>query len=390
MKMMRIGLPARIVAVVVLASTYAASGSGAAFAQGQKNPPTPAKKNPLLKLAQPWPSAETLKERHAASEALPLFASADPLPITLAADFKAVTKDRDPNSTQRFPGELRTTRADGRIDVLHVKLGTRGHFRLMPRNCDMPPLRVEFAKEELKGTVFEGQSWLKFGTYCQDSADYEQYTLKESLAYSVYNLLTHKSFRVRLAKATYVDSKSGKTIANRYGLFLEHDADVARRMEGRIVGLQRLVFKDLDPDTLNLMMVFEYMIGNTDYSIYVQHNVRVVQMPDRTLHPVPYDFDISGFVNPPYAIPARGLIIKTVKDRLYRGPCQTPEQINPILANFIAKKDRVMELFDSVPDLNREARREARDYIDDFYSTIKNDRNAKRLFTDNCSKAAGM
>jgi hypothetical protein len=358
--------------------------------QAPAKPTVPAKKNPLLKLAQAWPSAEILKERHAEAEGRPLFASADVLPITIAADFRTVNKDRDPNSTQRFPAELRTTRPDGRIDVLHVKLGTRGHFRLMARNCEFVPLRVEFANAELNGTVFEGQTWLKLGTHCQDNADYEQYTLKEYLTYKIFNLLTPKSFRARLVKAIYVDSKSGKTIANRYGLFLESDNDVARRMEGRTVGIPRVVFSDVDPDTLSLMMVFEYMIGNTDYSIYALHNVVLVQTPDRKLYSVPYDFDISGLVHPPYAIPDRNLMIKSVIDRMYRGPCRTPELINPILANFNAKKDQVMALYESLPDLKKEMRREAKDYLDEFYSTIKNDRNVKRLFNEGCAKREGM
>src|SRR5438067_7680635 len=274
--------PRRILAAAALASLVAAPAyvvAGSDEPQATTSKQTPPKKTPYAKLAQPWPSAEVLKTRHASSDALPLFASDEVLPITIAADFRLVNKDRDPNSTQRFPGELRTTRPDGRIDVLHVKLGTRGHFRLMPRNCDFVPLRVEFVKDEVKGTVFDGQSWLKLGTHCQNSGDYEQYTLKEYLTYKMFNLLTQKSFRVRLVKGTYVDEKSGKTVATRYGLFLEHDNDVARRMEGRIIGIPRVVFADLDQDMLTLMMVFEYMIGNTDFSIFANHNVRLVQTP---------------------------------------------------------------------------------------------------------------
>ena len=384
--MMRIGVTVLLLLAASYAPSNVASGASRAVAPPAQKPSPPPKKNPLLKLAEPWPSAEVLKERRAKSEALPLFAGTDALPITIAADFRAVTKDRDPESKKRFDAELRTTRADGRIDVMHVKLGTRGHFRLMPRNCDMPPLRVEFAKNEVKGTIFDGQSWLKLGTHCQDTADYEQYTLKEYLTYKIYNLVTDRSFRTRLVKTTFVDSKNGKTIASRYGLFLEHDNDVARRMEGRTVELPRLVFKDVDTDTLSLMMVFEYMIGNTDYSIWALHNVRVVQRPDRTLYPIPYDFDISGIVHPPYAVPATGLPIRSVLDRYYRGPCVTPAKLNPILANFIARKDQVMALYDSLPDLKKDVRNEAKDYLDDFYSTIKSDKNTKRVFTENCSK----
>src|SRR5213079_225449 len=98
------------------------------------------------------------------------------------------------------------------------------------------------------------------------------------------NLLTPRSVRARLAKITYVDSATDKTIGTRYGIFLEDDSDVARRMEGRTVQLPRVLFKDVDADTLETMMVFEYMIGNTDFSLYALHNVIFVQTPDRSLY----------------------------------------------------------------------------------------------------------
>ena len=131
--------------------------------------------------------------------------------------------------------------------------------------------------------------------------------LREQLAYALLNFVTPQSFRARLARATYVDAKNGKTVAARYAIFIEHENDVARRLGGRIVELPRLTFKDVDAAALNNMMLFNYMIGNTDFSLYTLHNVRVVQDRERTLFTVPYDFDLSGFVSPPYAIPDRRL-----------------------------------------------------------------------------------
>ena len=114
-------------------------------------------------------------------------------------------------------------------------------------------------------------------------------------------MVTHKSFRARLAKVNYVDHATGQSTGTRHAMFIEDETDVAKRMEGRIVELPRLLFKDVDTDTLMPMMLFEYMIGNTDFSIYALHNVELVQRPDKSIHPVPYDFDISGLVHPPYA-----------------------------------------------------------------------------------------
>jgi len=327
-----------------------------------------------------------VRERRRDAEGRRLFQSSDPLRFTLTADFRTVNKERDPGSTRRFPAVLRIAGDDGQDRSIPVKLRTRGHFRLMSRNCSFVPLRVEFPRQEAEGTVFEGAGSLKLGTHCEDDQDYEQYTLREYLAYRIFNLLTPRSFRARLAKATHVDSTSGKTLATRYAMFIESEGDVARRLEGRIVPLPRTLFRDLDPETLTLMMLFEYMIGNTDFSIFALHNVRLVQDQARVLHPIPYDFDLAGVVNARYAVPDRQLHIATVLERLYRGPCRTVADLQPFLAAFRAKKADVMAVVDAVPDLDKASRRKAREYLEDFYRTINQPGSVKSQLVDKCAK----
>jgi hypothetical protein len=358
----------------------------AANAQEAANPKKQ-KKNPLAKLAEPWPDAEKVRERRQAAEGRRLFQSSDPLRFTLTADFRTVNKDRDPASTRRFPAVLRIVGGDGQDRSIPVKLRTRGHFRLMARNCSFVPLRVEFPRQEVEGTVFEGAGSLKLGTHCEGDQEYEQYALREYLAYRIFNLLTPRSFRVRLAKATHVDSTSGKTLATRYAMFIESEGDVARRLEGRIVPLPRTLFRNLDPETLTLMMLFEYLIGNTDFSIFALHNVRLVQDQARVLYPIPYDFDLSGVVNARYAVPDRKLRIETVRDRLYRGPCRTVEDLRPFLAAFRARKADVMATVDAVPDLDQDSRRKTREYLEDFYRTIDRSGSVKSQLMDKCAKS---
>jgi hypothetical protein len=345
------------------------------------------KKNPLAKLAEPWPDAEKMRERRRDAEGRRLFQSSDPLRFTLTADFRTVNKERDPASTRRFPAVLQIVGDDGQGRSIPVKLRTRGHFRLMSRNCSFVPLRVEFPRQEVEGTVFEGVGSLKLGTHCEGDQEYEQYTLREYLAYRIFNLLTPRSFRARLAKATHVDSTSGKTLATRYAMFIESEGDVARRLEGRIVPLPRTLFRNLDPETLTLMMLFEYMIGNTDFSIFALHNVRLVQDQTRVLYPIPYDFDMSGVVNARYAAPDRQLHIETVLDRLYRGPCRTMEDVEPFLVAFRAKKADVMAVVDAVPDLDKTSRRKAREYLEDFYRTIEHTGSVKSQLVEKCAKS---
>lgn len=357
----------------------------------QQDPGAPKqKKDPRVKLAEPWPEADKLRERSEDAAARRLFASEEPLAFTLTADFKAINKDRNPNSVKRFPATLALAGDDGQERVLNVDLRSRGHSRLV-YNCGFVPIRVEFPpKAETKGTPFAKQEELKLGTHCHGSKEYEQYALREYLSYKIFNLFTPRSFRARLAKARYVDVKSGELLFDKYAMFLEAEADVARRLEGRIATLPRVVFRDLEQDSLTLMMLFEYMIGNTDFSIYALHNVRLVQDQKRTLFAVPYDFDYGGLVDARYAVPAKALNLKTVLERAYRGPCRTLEELQPHVASFLEKKPQVMALIDSVPGFDNGSRRHTKAYLEQFYETIGNRGSLKRELVDGCSKRAGM
>ena len=359
-------------------------------AQSSMPPSAHGKKNPLLKLAEPWPDADALEARRAEAEARPLFQSTDPVEFTLTANFSAINKDRRPESTTRYPGVITVAGRDGSPRNIHVKLSARGHFRRMARNCSVVPLRVEFPKAGTAGTVFDGQTTLKLGTGCENSKEYEQITLREYLQYPMFNLVTPLSFRARLARATYADETSTKKSAARYALFIEHENDVARRAEGRVVELRRVIFKDLEDDTLTRMMLFEYMIGNTDMSIWALHNVRLVQKPDRTLIAVPYDFDLSGFVHAPYASPDRRLGLRTVVERMYRGPCRTTGEFDAAAAAFRAKRAEMVALVDSVRDLEPAVRGEVKAYVETFFRTIDKPASIRRSFVDGCKPQPTM
>jgi len=346
----------------------------------------PPKKNPLLKLAEPWPEDDVLLARRTEATSRKLFQVVEPLEFTLTSDFSALNKERNPESTKRFPGTLAV--AGGK--ELPVQLGSRGHLRLNTRTCEFVPIRVEFPKEGIEDTPFEGQTNLKLGTHCQNDKEFDQYVLREYLAYRVSNLVTPRSFRARLARATYVDVKSKKTISTHNALFLEHDNDVARRLGGRDVSLPRIEFKDLDPDALTTMMLLNYMIGNTDYSIYALHNVKIVQDKKRTLIPVPYDNDMSGWVKPPYAIPDPRLRIRSVTDRLYRGPCRTVEEFSTAAEPFRAKKADMFALIDGQKELGGSHKSEVKDFLESFFKAIESPESIKKTFVNGCKPLPTM
>jgi hypothetical protein len=151
------------------------------------------------------------------------------------------------------------------------------------------------------------------------------------------------------------------------------------------------MFKDVDADALTMAMVFEYMVGNTDFSIYALHNVVLVRNQARTIYTVPYDFDMSGLVNASYAIPDKAFGIKTVRDRLYRGPCRPLDALEPVLARFREQKDAIYALYDSLPELDRSQRNDARDYLDEFYRMLDREGSVRGTFvTGQCTTKPAM
>jgi hypothetical protein len=355
-------------------------------AQAQQNP---AKKDPIAKAGEPWPDAKQLADRRVTAENLPLFRNQDTLAFTFTSDFTAINRDRDSDSTKRFPGTIQVP-GDGGVQPIPVQVSARGHARRDPRVCSVVPIRLEFVKKDVAGTVFEGQRDLKLVTHCDNSSEGEQNVLAEYLTYRIFNLYTPRSFRARLVKVTYLDPKGAKSPTPRYGMLLENDEDVARRMEGRLYTVPNRLFNFIEPDSLMLMVLLQYMIGNTDYSIMALHNVKLVQVKDLTIYPLTYDFDYSGFVNTGYGAVDKRLGLSSVRERMYRGPCKTMQEFAPYLNRIVAKKDEVLALIDQIPDMKPARRKDARDYLSEFFATASNPGKAKRAFVDNCVKAVGM
>ena len=360
------------------ADSRQASTAGAAPAARVATPPTDS-----------WADAASLSEHRVAAEGRALFASSEPLVFTLMADFNAVQRDRALTSTTTFPATAVVSSIGGGDQSFPLRIRTRGNSRRKPGLCTFAPLRLEFDANPV-GTVFEGHTDLKLGTHCRDTDLFEEYVLREYAVYRMHNVLTPRSFRARLAHVRYVDAKSKKVVAARAGLFIEDDDDVARRLEGRASNMLRVPFFRTDMDTTMLMTLFEYMIGNTDMSILALHNVRLVETPSGGFFPIPYDFDSSGVVNARYARPGPQLRLASVRERLYRGPCRTGQQLEEYFTRFRAARAEMLGVYDKVPNMNRQYVREARAYLDEFFRTITRPDRVTRAFIDGCGGRAGM
>jgi hypothetical protein len=315
-------------------------------------------------------------------EPAPIFTAEGPIAFTITANYDQLRHDRKQEAPWRWASVTVTDSAEGKVE-LPLKVRTRGIWRM--NKCDLPPLRLDFVKSTAKQTVFAKLDKPKLVMHCRDNEEYEQYVLQEFQLYRIYNLLTKYSNRVRLARVTYADSGSGKVLATRWA-FLEEEPDaVAYRVGGMLVKQKGAGPADLEPNADALFALFEYFIGNTDWSVNGLHNVELIDTALGYI-PVAYDFDFSGAVNARYATTDPSLPIHRVRDRLYRGYCVPDESYAPAFELFNAKKDSIYALYrDSLGQLLKGDRvKETLEYFDDFYKTIKDPRVAKHEIKDRC------
>jgi len=320
-----------------------------------------------------------------AADLAPLFASHDLLELTLEADLDRLEDDRQQDSEER-PGALLVPGADGQPVKLDLQVRTRGNFRLQRRTCAMPNLRLNFKKQQAEGTVFEGQDKLKLVGYCRDRDNFEQNALEEYLVYRTYNLLTDVSFRVRLARITYQDVNGKKKPVTRYGFLIEDDDALAARLGGQMIEVAAAPAMAMEGEAQVRTALFQYMVGNTDWSMVQFHNFTLVRLEDGKHVAVPYDFDWSGLVDASYAVPDPSLGTRDVKERVYRGFCRPEVDMEAVYAFFNEKREAIYELYRNQPGLEEGNVRRALRYLDDFYDTINSNRRG-RAIENNCRKA---
>jgi hypothetical protein len=310
-----------------------------------------------------------------------LFQSTAPLEMTIETDLKDFVRTRKRDAPLR-DATLTYTDSAGQKHVLPMKIGTRGNFRLQARNCSFPPVRLAF--DSTKGTEFAGQDKIKLVARCQSNDEFEQYILQEYNLYRIYNLLTPYSFHARLARTTFVDAQKKEPSITMWTFMIEDDGDMARRNAGVIFDVKGALWSDLDPTITGIMSLFEYFIGNTDWSAGGLHNVKLVRDQFMNVRPVAYDLDWSGVISARYARPDGRLPIKTVRERLYRGPCMTEDEIAAIHQIFVEKKDAIWALYTGFAPMDEGVKKRTLEYFEDYYKLMDDKRRMKREIIDAC------
>lgn len=316
----------------------------------------------------------------------PLFASDTPIRIKVQGPIGYIARSMA-RSTDPQPGTLTLL---GPAETHPIQLSARGLSRRTGGICDFPPLRVELTQKPAATSLFAGQKRLKLVTHCKSSPGHQQYVLLEYAAYPMFNALTPLSFKARLATVDYADP-SGKAMTTRWGFFLEDIDDVRKRNGlGKANVGPRIMASQLEPTQAARVALFEYMIGNLDWSMRAGpadeeccHNTKLLAGPANALVPIAYDWDYSGLVDAPYAIPPKQVRVRNVRQRHYMGYCRHSAQVVAAAAEMRGKRGAMEAALSQVPGLEERTKRKALSYLSGFFEEIATDASVRaNLFKD--------
>jgi hypothetical protein len=228
--------------------------------------------------------------------------------------------------------------------------------------------------------------------HCRDNSElYEQGVIREYLAYRVLNLLTDVSYRVRLARVTYIDSEGKHKNRIRYAFFIEHKNRMSKRLGLAEIKTPGIRTEQLEGPYSDLTSLFQFLIGNTDFSPIAGprgedccHNTTLFGNEGGPIHAVPYDFDMAGIVNAPYAEPNPKFNLKNVRQRLYRGRCLYNTYLDDSVRALQEHHDAIYALIDGQPELVPRTRNQIRDFLEEFYEIIASDERIRRRITSKC------
>jgi hypothetical protein len=326
-----------------------------------------------------------------AAERAPLFQDDTSLKAVLTAPIVQAYSQRDQDVRIYFPGHWTYINSDGESQRLDVSIRTRGNFRR--EFCTFPPLQLNFKKSQVKGTLFKGQDKLKLVAPCQQGVASQQEVLKEYLAYRIFEILTDRSFGTRLIRLSYIDSDEKRAPRTDLAFVIEDDGDVAKRLKVDQLRVSYNEFHQLDQPTTALLDLFQFLIGNNDYSVlkgpegdYCCHNTEMFvdeQTADSRIT-VPFDFDMSGIVHADYAAPPSHIPVKTVRIRYFRGLCQPADVLDATVAHVKSKRDEILAMIEGTEELSTLSKSRTLSYIRSFFAILDNEARVDKEVLGRC------
>jgi len=312
-----------------------------------------------------------------------IFEGEDPLEMTLTFDLKKYQREKD--KEEYMPVELLLHVNDTFEVAKSVRIKSRGQFR--KSHCNFPPFWLNIRKANVVNIHLQEVVRMKVVTHCKASISYEDYVLTEYLAYQIYNILSPFSFRVRLIRMKYVDTGRKNKVTEGWAFMIEPEEMMAERKGGSVVKSDQLGMVHCRQHEILLVSLFEYMIGNADYSVAGRHNIKLLGMPgfgSQGYTPVPYDFDYSGIVNAYYAVPGENLNITKVTQRYFLGPCADEQAYQETIQYLEEHREEILDLVHNNTYLDEKAKNRVIAYIEAYYSSADSPGFVKQKLKSTC------
>jgi len=267
------------------------------------------------------------------------------------------------------PAELKVVGKDS-THQFDLEISRRGVTR--KKICDFPPIKLKFPKKNLTAQGLSKFNNYKLVTHCMEGED--NLVLKEYLIYKLFNQLSDKSFQVKLAKIRYIDESGEVPDDEHYGFLIEGNKELADRLAGKLIDPERYKITSVDKEQYKNMVLFQYMIGNTDWNLSKGHNIKWVQTAGSDVpSPVPYDFDYCGLVNAPYAVPHPQIPIKNVRERFLQWRGKDKTALLPICEKFKAQKAAFFQICQEFEDLDAATKEDMIGFLETFFEEVENE-----------------
>jgi hypothetical protein len=302
--------------------------------------------------------------------------SVNVLELRLETDLKTLMKGKADEKYQA--AVLKYKNKTGQEKTYTAEVRARGKTR--KDICLHPPIKLKIKKSVLTGEGYLPHNEMKIVWECKPSGAFEQYIYKEYLAYRLYNLITPASFRAKLVKINLVDTNNPEKVTEKIGFIVEDEEQVAERLSTTLMTERPKDAKLFARAHFLNFVFYEYMIGNTDWAFGNSHNTRFFEhTSSKKVIPVPYDFDYSGLVNAPYAVPHESIPIKDVRERYFKGGAVAIPEGTILRKQFLDTKKAVMEFIDNFSHLDKFNKADVQEYIKAFYEEIGDERRFNRI-----------
>jgi len=303
------------------------------------------------------------------------------LDLYITQDWKTLEKKKKEKTYQ--PAEVRFVTKTFDTKIIPASVRTRGNMRL--EICSLPPLKLKFEKSVLEAQGLSPMNEMDIVQPCHEDKEYYQLILKEYLAYKLWELVSPYSFKTQLIRIHYTNPDGSSAHDPSYAFLVENTEELVERLGGRRNKTTVISSNACDKDPYLNMVIFQFMIGNTDWYIQNRHNLEFVVLPGHNLLvTIPFDFDYSGLVGAPYAVHHESIELSSVNTRYYQGKCYSEAEVQAALKVFQEQKINILNMPGRIQGLDEKEAKAARAYLGNFFEIIENPKKLESQVIKHC------